>query len=102
MMTLDPQGKRALFETPPSAPADALRPGGQRSGHDALFSTGPRQRGTVVIECSHCLSRSRSSLVDLGVRVVSLSAWVPGRHYPHWLRCPACDRRSWCRIAWTA
>ncbi len=97
---LDPKGKRALFEAPVEAPADHLRPGPARSGRDALFSTGPRQRGTAVVECDGCGARSRVSLADLGLRLVSFSVWIPGRRHAHWLSCPACGHRTWCRIGW--
>jgi hypothetical protein len=41
------------------------------------------------------------SLVDLGVRLASVSAFLPVRRHPHWLLCPSCSRRQWCRIGWT-
>ncbi len=100
MRSLDPQGKRALFETPPSAAPDMLRAGPRRSGRDALFSTGERRTGTVIVDCSECGVRSRVSLADLGVRLVTISAFVPGRKHPHWMRCPSCEHRRWCRIGW--
>jgi len=101
MRSLDPQGKRALFETPPSAAPDRLRAGPERAGRDALYSTGPTQIGTAVVDCSACHTRTRTSLPSLGLRMLSLSAWLPGRAHPHWLRCPACGHRTWCRIGWT-
>ncbi|MEZ5179740.1 MAG: hypothetical protein R2746_16075 [Acidimicrobiales bacterium] len=52
--SLDPQGRRALFETPVSAARDTIRSGAAREGKDALYSTGPRQSGTVVVSCSGC------------------------------------------------
>jgi len=101
MKSLDPQGKRALFETPPSAAPDILHAGPRRSGREALFSTGKRRTGTAIVECANCGVRSRVSLADLGVRLVTLSAFLPGRRHPHWMRCPACTTRQWCRICWT-
>ena len=100
MRSLDPQGKRALLETPPSAAPDVLRPGPQRTGRAALFSTGERTTGTAIVECSGCHGRTRTSLPDIGVRMLTISAFVPGRKYPHWMRCPACGQRRWCRIGW--
>ena len=97
---IDPTGKRALFEAPVAAAPDQLRAEEPREGRAALFSTGPPRSGTVVIECSGCRCRTRASLVDLGVRLVSLSAFVPFRRYPHWLRCPNCGRWEWCRVGW--
>ena len=99
--SFDPQGKRALFETPVSAPRDSIRSGKPRDGKEALYSTGPAERGTVVVQCSSCQARTRINLTDLAMRMATLSAWLPARRHPHWLRCPACERRTWCRIDWT-
>jgi hypothetical protein len=98
--TVDPTGKHALFTSPVRAAPDQLTPGNQKEGRDALFSTGPRQAGTVIVTCSTCRVRTRSSLVDLGVRLLSISMWIPGRRYNHWMRCPACAQHTWCRIGW--
>jgi hypothetical protein len=99
---LDPTGKRALFETPVSAAPDQLAPGATADGRGALFSAGPARTGTVVIDCSSCRSRARITLAELGVRALSLSAFVPTRRsHPYWLRCPTCGHRTWCRIGWS-
>lgn len=98
---VDPSGKEALFTAGVAAPPDQLAPGRSAGGRDALFSTGPRRVGTVLVDCSSCRERSRVSLVDVGVRLLTVSAWLPARPYAHWLRCPACGRRTWCRIGWT-
>jgi len=98
---VDPSGKQALFSSPVRAAPDQLATGNQKSGKAALYSTGPRQTGTVIIECSACGTRSRSSLLDLGIRLASISAWLPGRRHSHWMRCPGCDGHTWCRIGWT-
>lgn len=98
--SLDPQGKRALFETPVAAAPDLLRPGVEREGRESLFSTGPRQLGTVLVDCSSCRVRTRASLADIGLRLLSASAWFPGRAHSHWIRCPACERRTWCSVGW--
>jgi hypothetical protein len=97
---IDPTGKRALFEAPVAAAPDQLRAEEPREGKAALFSTGPHRTGTVVVECSACRTRTRTSIVDVGVRLVSLSMFVPFRRYPHRLRCPACARWQWCRVGW--
>lgn len=98
---LDPQGKRALFEMPVAAARDTIRSGEAKEGKDALYSTGPRQSGSAVVECSGCHVRTRSSLTDVAMRLATISAWVPGRRHAHWMRCPACESRTWCRIGWT-
>ena len=38
--------------------------------------------------------------VNLAMRLVTVSAWIPGRRHSHWMRCPACERRRWCAIGW--
>ena len=101
MKSYDPQGKRALFEAPVGAARDTLRSGRPAEGKEALYSTGPRQPGTVVVRCSSCQARSRINLTDLGLRMLTVSAWLPGRKHSHWMRCPSCDHRTWCAIAWT-
>jgi hypothetical protein len=100
--SLDPQGKRALFEAPVAADRrQVLAPGAAPEGRTALFSTGPARPGTALVECEGCGARSRVSLVDLGVRLASLSVWWPVRRHGHWMRCPACGQRTWCRVGWT-
>jgi len=99
---LDPLGKGALFGPEAAAAPDRVTPGEHDDGRTALFSGAPRRPGTVVIECSICKVRSRVSLLDLAILLASGSAWVPLRaRHQHWLRCPACHRRRWCRIGWT-
>ncbi len=97
---MDPSGKQALFSTPVVAASDQLGSGSQKEGRDALFSTGPRQVGTAIVECSSCLARVRCTLFDITVRLISVSAWLPARRHGHWMRCPACNQRTWCSIAW--
>lgn len=99
---LDPTGKRALFETPVVAAPDTLRSGADRVGRAALFSSGPRQPGTVVVECSRCETRTRVGLGNLAVRLASFSLYLPllkGSH-PHRMKCPGCHELTWCRIGW--
>jgi hypothetical protein len=99
---LDPTGKRALFESPVAAAPDSLTTGRVASGRDALFSAGPPRAGTVLVECSACRARARISLADLGLRMLNLSAFLPTRRsHPYWLRCPTCDKRTWCRVGWS-
>jgi hypothetical protein len=98
---VDPTGKHALFATPPAAAPDQLRAGSRETGRSAFYSTGSRQVGTVVVECAACTTRTRVTLVDLGIRFLSVSAWIPGRSHSHWMRCPACDTHTWCRVGWT-
>lgn len=98
---LDPQGRRALFEMPVEAARDTIRSGEAKEGKESLYSTGPRQTGSVVVDCADCGVRTRISLTDLAMRLATISVWVPGRRRSHWMRCPACGRRTWCAIGWT-
>ena len=98
---VDPTGKHALFSASPVAARDQLGPGNQKDGRHAFFSTGPRQPGTSVIKCSSCHTRTRVTLLDLGIRLASLSVWMPGRRHRHFMRCPACHTHQWCDIGWT-
>ena len=101
----DPEGKRALFEAPPIEVDDTLRddPLVERhgiDGHEALYSAGHREPGTAVISCSHCGVRSRITLVETVVRIMSISLWIPFRPYSRWMQCPSCQQRQWCRVEW--
>lgn len=101
----DPHGKRALFETPPTELEDPLDDDvlvepDPLDGVRSVFSIGDHQPGTAVIDCSHCGARTRSSLIDVAVRILVVSLWVPGKHYSRWLQCPNCQRRSWVRVGW--
>ncbi len=98
---IDPNGRHALFSAPPKAARDQLGPGNAKDGRQAFFSTGPRQSGTVIVTCSACHTRTRLTLLDLGVRLMSISAWLPGRRHSHWMRCPSCHQHTWCAIGWT-
>lgn len=104
-MSRDPLGKRALFSPPAGAPSSDLEDdpsidGVAGDGRMALFSAGPHRRGTVVLECSECLSHTRMSLIEAGVRVAFISLWIPGRRYSRWMQCPECQRRTWCKVRW--
>jgi hypothetical protein len=73
---VDAEGKRALFSPTDATPA----------------------AGAVTVDCSAC--GTRSSLAPLqAIRVL-----VPGLHLPiprrhaSLVRCPACGRRTWCRV----
>jgi hypothetical protein len=102
----DPLGKNALFSPPPSPtpkvkPADE-QPGRPDQGVRALYSTAGEPRlGTVVMECSDCLVRTRVSLHDVTSRILRFSIWIPGKSHSRWLLCPACEQRTWSRIRWT-
>jgi hypothetical protein len=97
---VDPTGKQALFEAAVAAAPDRSAAGPHSDGKTALFSMAPWRPGTVVIECSRCKVRRRASLVEVAARLTSGSIWLPFASHPHWMSCPACGRRQWCRIGW--
>jgi hypothetical protein len=97
---VDPTGKMALFSTANQAAPDQSGHRSRGDGRAALFSLPSRRPGTVVIECSECQTRSRVSMIDLGLRLATGSFWWPVRRYSRWMRCPACGRQRWCRIGW--
>lgn len=99
---LDPTGKSALFGSPVQAAPDAIRSGNRREGRDALFSTGPAEVGTVLVECSACHGRTRIGLGDIAVRLASFSVYMPLLHpqHPHRIKCPGCHDLTWCKIGW--
>jgi hypothetical protein len=97
---IDPTGKRALFSSPGDDDEQTAEPRQRAEGRAALFSTPRRSPGTVVIECSDCKVRSRESLIGLGRRLATGSLWLPLGRHQHWVRCPSCGQRRWCRIGW--
>jgi hypothetical protein len=95
MKSGDPQGKRALFESPPAAPSP--RPG---SGRKALYSIAIPEPRTVVVECSTCGEHKRIEALEAIARVLRVTLWVPLFRYNRWMRCPSCEKRAWCRVGW--
>lgn len=105
MKVRDPLGTRALFEPAPGDDADKLiRPTEQagRSGRRALFTAGERRAGTVVLHCSHCEARTRVGYVEFLLRHLPFWVWIPGRRHSRFMRCPACEQRSWIGVNWLA
>ena len=101
----DEKGKRALFESPPIEIEDSLadEPLVERhdvDGHEALFSAGHHERGTAVVTCSTCKVRTRLTHVELVVRIIAISLWIPGRSYGRFMQCQACQTRTWCKVEW--
>jgi hypothetical protein len=101
----DPFGKQALFRPPVTDRDDHLDHdplvGATRGrGVEDMYEAGPRRAGTIVLECSRCMTRTRMSAVEAGIRILVISAWIPGRHFSRWMLCPECQRRTWCRVHW--
>jgi hypothetical protein len=44
--------------------------------------------------------RTRIPHVELAVRILALSLWIPGRSYSRHIQCPACQTRTWCKVEW--
>lgn len=70
-------------------------------GRQSLYSVAeqPPALGAVTVECSACGQTSvvtPRALLRLAVPSVHLPL-LRGRH-SSWLRCPACDRRTWVRL----
>lgn len=114
-------GRRALFSEAspgPPPPAETLRPGrhavfsGPPAGSSGVEppGVGPEPPGVgnepagggrtaAVVHCRTCLSATRVGLPRLAAALVP-SLWLPTRPWPRLMRCPACQRVSWCRIDW--
>lgn len=92
----DSKGKRALFETPPivieEAAADVSDPETTVGGDDAGAS----------VSCSACRVTTHLTRVELGIRVLAISLWIPGRDFSRYMQCPSCQTRTWCRVEWFA
>ena len=69
-------------------------------GRQALFSAARRRPGTLVVECEQCGRKTRVSYLELTRRMLPITAWVPWRRHSRYLRCPACDRRTWVAAHW--
>lgn len=84
-----------------SGPAD-LEQQHDTAGKRALFSAAgadqPAAAGSVVIECSSCAERSVLTPTQ-AMRAALPSIHLPliKRDYPSWMRCPACEKRTWVR-----
>jgi len=102
MSPVDPTGKRALFGSPGAARANGSSQTASSNGRAALFSSGPKRPGTVIVECSGCTARSRVSLIQLAMLLLVGSVWLPLAHgrFSRWMLCPACNTRQWCRTGW--
>ena len=104
-MTLtDPKGKRALCETPAVVVDDTVRDDvlitlDLREGRSALFSVGPHQTGTGVVDCTHCGARTRISHLEILGRIAMTSPWIPGKATSRRPEIPHLPRPPWLRVA---
>lgn len=61
----------------------------------------PLSREVLFVECSSCLRDSPVSALELVRAALPFSLHLPMlRRYPSLIRCPACGRRTWVRIAY--
>lgn len=65
----------------------------------ALYSSAERRSFTCTVECSSCREETRVSYVELAALLFPVHFHLPlVRYYQSWLRCPACGKRTWCRV----
>ena len=91
--TFDRVRTRAVTE-PAVAPVDV-------QGKAALFSTSTTNPslGAVAITCSQCHTATVVSyLRALHLAVPSVHLPLVRRVYPSWMRCPACEHRTWVKV----
>lgn len=108
--------------SPPASPAQPQSPTqvrtGQREddplGRQVFFSQAPRAtsrqprrpsdreaaggHGHIRAECSSCATTTRMTLLEAARAHFPIWAWVPVLHNSHWMRCPACSKRTWVRL----
>jgi hypothetical protein len=79
-LRVDPQGRQSLYSVTGQPPAP----------------------GAVTISCSSC---HEDSVVTprrlLRLALPSLHLPLVRRGHPSWMRCPACDRRTWVKVVLT-
>ena len=94
---------------------DRLRPrGGSTSGaaplrvdpqgRQSLYSISgqPPAPGALTISCSSCREQSLVTPRQLVLLALpSLHLPLVRRGHPSWMRCPACDRRTWVKVVLT-
>jgi uncharacterized protein with PIN domain len=88
-------------EALPVAPTVATGTPVDTEGKRALFSTeAPRPAtGSVSVECSLCGAESVLTPTQaLRAALPSLHLPLVKRDFSSWMRCPACNRRTWVRM----
>jgi hypothetical protein len=99
-------GKRALYSASPggttsSAPGRSEEDGtnagaaGRGAAPDAGTGAGI---GLFAVSCSSCRSVTAVGLLELVALHAPLGAFIPLRRFDHWMRCPACRRRTWAGV----
>jgi uncharacterized protein with PIN domain len=95
---------RVRPRTPEATPALAASELRDQDGKRALFSLTPETKstafGSVTINCGSCGEESvLTPLQALRAAVPSLHLPVVRRQFPSYLRCPACGKYAWTRLA---
>jgi uncharacterized protein with PIN domain len=82
-------GRRAFYTTP-----------GDETHLDptAPMTASPNDRGRFAVRCSSCEAVTAVGLLELVALHLPLTALVPLRRFDHWMRCPACRRRTWAGV----
>ena len=79
-LRVDPQGRQSLYSVSGQPPAP----------------------GALTIACSSCRERSVVTPRQLVLLALpSLHLPFVRRGHPSWMRCPACDRRTWVKVVLT-
>jgi hypothetical protein len=90
---------------PPESSGRAEKPGAPEPARPlGPAATPPRAEGGsvvghAVVECRTCREHTTISVAALAVKLIP-SIWLPTRPWPHLMRCPSCNRLSWCRVKW--
>jgi hypothetical protein len=95
---------RVRKRTPEPSPAVAVSELRDQDGKRALFSLTPEAKstafGSVTIHCGSCGAESvLTPLQALRTAMPSFHLLIVRRQYPSYLRCPACGKFSWTRLA---
>ncbi|HXW38519.1 MAG TPA: hypothetical protein VEJ44_02400 [Acidimicrobiales bacterium] len=85
----DPGGKRSLYSSGWQASSGDER---RRSPDEAVGI------GLFAVSCSSCGAKTAVGLLELVALHSPVGAFVPLRRFDHWMRCPACCRRTWAGV----
>lgn len=99
-------GKRALYSTSPRGTTGNASRRGEDSANAARASvcdapaadTRPGN-GLFAVHCSSCRAVTAVGLLELVALHTPVGAFIPLRRFDHWMRCPACHRRTWAGVS---
>jgi hypothetical protein len=93
------QGQAAAVSAHPSSMAVGRDADGKRVLYSGVRPP-PARRATLAVDCARC---GQTSTVSLGgalrLLLPSVHLLLPRSRHPSLLRCPACQRISWVRLA---